>query len=287
MVIIKNNNDIILKDMRDFELSHIFDCGQCFRFRKTGEEEYTGVAKGHVLRISKSGDSFVLHNTTEEDFNDVWLDYFDLERDYSRIKASFAGDECMDKAMEEGFGIRILRQELFETIISFIISQSNNIPRIKTIIEALCKLCGERITLGTEEYYAFPGPEAILNCDISLLHAGYRDKYILNAARMVYENPSFLDELKAADTQTAKKLLMSMHGIGNKVSDCILLFGLGKTDSFPVDVWMHRIMEQLYFRKKCSIQEISEYAAAKFGEYSGIAQQYLFYYALNHKNELN
>lgn len=279
------NNDIIIKNPSDFSLKHVFDCGQCFRFRETGENEYTGVAGGRAITVKDTGDSLVFYDTSKKDFDEFWHDYFDLNVDYTTIKQSLSGDKCMDDAMSEGYGIRILRQELFETIISFIISQSNNIPRIKKIIESLCALCGEEIKYRGKTYYSFPTPEAILSCDISSIKAGFRDKYILSAARHIADNKEFLDELRKADTMTAKKMLMSMQGIGNKVSDCILLFGLGKTDSFPVDVWMRRIMEQLYFERKSSAEEITDYAREKFGKFSGYAQQYLFYYALNHKLE--
>lgn len=287
MVISENNGDIIITELDDFDPRHIFDCGQCFRFYETGKDEYTGVANGHAVKVSRCGDSIIFKNTDLETFNSVWYDYFDLGNEYKVIKNSLRGEECMNLAIDEGFGIRILKQDLFETIISFIISQSNNIPRIKKIIETLCTSFGEEISYCGNTYYTFPTPEAILSGDISVLHAGYRDKYILDACRTVLDNPGFLEELRCADTSAAKKMLMSMNGVGNKVSDCILLFGLGKTDSFPVDVWMKRIMEQLYFKKTCSIQEISDYASKKFGKYSGYAQQYLFFYALNHKNELN
>jgi len=287
MVIKINDKNIVLNDIRDFELEHIFDCGQCFRFYKTNTDEYTGVAMKHALRISKFENSIILHNTTEKEFNEIWRKYFDLERDYSKIKSALSGEECMDNAINEGYGIRILNQDIFEAIISFIISQSNNIPRIKGIIEKLCSLCGDRITYENREYYTFPEPDKILECDISQIRAGYRDKYIINAAKTVHDNPEILTQLKNSDSKTAKEILMSFEGIGEKVSNCILLFGLGKTDSFPVDVWMKRIMEQMYFKKTCTTKEISDYASKKFGEYSGIAQQYLFFYALNHKQELN
>ncbi len=285
MEIKKINGNILLEKPTDFKLKHIFDCGQCFRFVQTGDNEYTGVAGSKALTIAETDEGIILYDTSYADFENFWSNYFDLGNDYTIIKNSLSGETCMNEAIEEGDGIRILRQNLFETIISFIISQSNNIPRIRKIIESLCALCGDEISYRGKVYYSFPSPEAILKKDISPIKAGFRDKYILNAAKYVVENPGFLAKLKKADSEAAKKMLMSLRGIGNKVSDCILLFGLGKTDSFPVDVWMHRIMEQLYFCKKCSIPEISAYAAEKFGNYSGYAQQYLFYYALNHKSD--
>lgn len=281
------DNNIVITHLPDFELKHTFDCGQCFRFYPENDGKYTGIAFNKAVTLSQTNDTVILENTNIKTFNDIWLNYLDLNNDYSNIKKTLSGNECMDEAIKEGFGIRILKQDLFETIVSFIISQSNNIPRIKKIIETLCCSYGNPIDYNGKIYYSFPSPEVILESDLSVLHAGYRDKYIIEAAKTVVNKPSFLDELRAASTPEAKKMLMSIHGIGNKVSDCILLFGLGKADSFPVDVWMKRIMEKLYFKRECSIQEISEYASKKFGNYSGYAQQYLFYYALNHKNELN
>ncbi len=280
------DNNTIVTGQADFELSDIFDCGQCFRFSPSGDDEYTGVAFSKALTVKKSGEDIIFFDTSPEDFKSVWFDYFDFGRDYGAVKQAIGGEGCMDRAVSEGGGIRILRQDLFETIISFIISQSNNIPRIKGIIETLCRIAGEKILYRGKEYYSFPSPEAILNCDISALRAGYRDKYIISAAKLINEKPEFLHELQNASTEDAKKMLMRMTGVGNKVSDCILLFGLGKTNSFPVDVWMKRIMERLYFKRSCSVGEISSYAREKFGDYSGFAQQYLFYYALNHKSEL-
>jgi len=281
------DNNIVITNLPDFELKHTFDCGQCFRFYPENDSKYTGIAFNKAVTISKKNDTVIFENTDIRTFNDVWLNYLDLNNDYYNIKKSLSGNECMDEAIKEGFGIRILKQDLFETIVSFIISQSNNIPRIKKIIETLCCSYGNPIDYNGNIYYSFPSPEMILESDLSILRAGYRDKYIIEAAKTFVNNPLFPNELKAASTQEAKKMLMSIQGIGNKVSDCILLFGLGKTDSFPVDVWMKRIMEKLYFKRECSIQEISEYASKTFGNYSGYAQQYLFYYALNHKKELN
>ena len=286
MEVRKNNGNIIIKNVTDFDLKHIFECGQCFRFENTNTHEYTGVAGGKAITLSHVGSELTLYDIDENEYTSFWAHYLDLERDYAHIKNILNVDECMTHAISEGGGIRILNQDLFETIISFIISQSNNIPRIKKIIESLCVHYGTPIQYRKKTYYSFPSPEIIAEADLSVIKAGFRDKYIQKAANYISAHPEFLSQLKEADTKTAKSMLMSFEGIGNKVSDCILLFGLNKTDSFPVDVWMHRIMQQLYFKKQCTKDEISEYAAQKFGAYSGYAQQYLFYYALNHKSEL-
>lgn len=286
MEIRKNNGNIIVENITDFDLKHVFECGQCFRFENTGVNEYTGVARDKVITLSHVGNELTLYNIDEEEFTSFWAPYLDLNRDYSHIKNALNVDERMTRAISEGNGIRILGQDLFETIVSFIISQSNNIPRIKKIIEALCTHYGTPIEYRGKTYHSFPSPHIIAEADLTLIKAGFRDKYIKKASAYISKNPDFLTQLKESDTATAKSMLMSLDGIGNKVSDCILLFGLNKTDSFPVDVWMHRIMQQLYFKKECTKDEISKYAAEKFGAYSGYAQQYLFYYALNHKSEL-
>lgn len=279
------NNDVVITDQPDFELSHIFDCGQCFRFERTAENEYTGTAFGKTVAASKQDDKIILRSTSMEDFKNIWYDYLDLGRDYTQIKKelSSGGDTVMETAVSYGSGIRILNQELWETLISFIISASNNIPRIKKIINLLCKSFGEPHEYMGKVYYSFPSPERIASLELdelSVIRAGFRDKYILECARGVAEGRIDLDELKKADTASAKKELMKLYGVGNKVSDCILLFGMGRFDSFPIDVWIKRIMEYCYFNsEQQSIKTISEFAAERYGKLGGIAQQYLFFYA--------
>ena len=192
----------------------------------------------------------------------------------------------MQSAIACGEGIRILKQDLWETIISFIISQSNNIPRIKGIIEKLCTNFGEEIRYMGKTYYSFPAPETICALtleELSVIRAGFRDKYILGFAKAVASNEFDMYALKSMTTSDAKASLMSVKGIGNKVSDCILLFGLGRADSFPVDVWIKRIMEYCYFEGEESIKTISSFAEEKFGQLGGYAQQYLFFYARENK----
>lgn len=286
MRITQSGNDIILSEAADFDLYQTFECGQCFRWDKTGDDEYTGVALGRALTVKKIGDDFILYNTTAEDFQNIWYDYFDFGNDYSKIKDKLRNDEVMKTAISYGEGIRILRQDLWETVVSFIISASNNIPRIKKIIAAFCNTFGERITYGGKEYSTFPTPEKTAQLsleDIAVIKAGFRDKYILDAARFFVSGEA--DMLKQSDNQSAKKCLMSIKGVGNKVADCVMLFGLSRYDSFPVDVWIKRIMEYCYFENKQSISNISEFASEKFGELGGFAQQYLFFYARENKIE--
>lgn len=279
------NNDVVITGQADFELAHIFDCGQCFRFNQTVDNEYTGTAFGKTVTASKHNDKIILHSVSMEDFENTWYNFLDLGRDYTQIKKELAsgGDKVMEQAVSYGNGIRILNQELWETIISFIISASNNIPRIKKIIELLCSNFGDAHEYRGKIYYSFPTPEklASLNLeDLSVIRTGFRDKYILECAKGVAEGSIDLDALKSLDTQSAKKALMKIYGVGNKVSDCILLFGLNRFDSFPVDVWIKRIMEYCYFNAETqSIKTISDFAAKRYGALGGIAQQYLFFYA--------
>ncbi len=280
------NNDIILKNVHDFNIEHIFECGQAFRFNKTGENEYTGVAKGRALTVSQVDDEVVLYDTTYEDFINIWHDFFDLSTDYSAIKEAVAVDSHMREATNYGYGIRILKQDLWETIVSFIISASNNVPRIKGIVERLCTAFGEEIEYRGKVYYSFPTPQKLSTLTIdglSVIRSGFRDKYIIDACKKISSGEINLNSFCYMTTQEAKAALMSINGIGEKVSNCILLFGLGRVDSFPVDVWIKRIMEYCYFDTEQSIGTISNLAKEKFGKYGGYAQQYLFYWAREKK----
>ncbi len=286
MDIISKNNNIILENTKDFELEHIFDCGQCFRFNKIGENTYLGIAFGKALKISQDGSTVTLYDTSERDFYDVWYDYFDLSRDYGEIKKTLSKDPVMREAVKYGEGIRILRQDLWETIISFIISASNNIPRIKGIIERFCQAFGEEIRYMGKTYYSFPTAERTAELtinDLSVIRAGFRDKYIINTAKEIADGNFSLNGLRSLPTPDAKKMLMTLSGVGNKVSDCILLFGLNRADAFPVDVWIKRIMEYCYFDGETPISAISALAEEKFGSLGGYAQQYLFFWARENK----
>ncbi len=286
MEITYENGSVILHKPKDFSLTHIFDCGQCFRFNKTGSNSYTGVAFGKAVTVSERGEDVVFHDTSEADFKNIWYDFFDLYRDYGKIKKTLAVDDVMKKAVECGRGIRILKQDLWETIVSFIISQSNNIPRIKGIIERFCQNFGTKTEYMGNVYYTFPDIKTTASLsldDLSVIRAGFRDKYILNAAKLFDSGKMDIDALKAMSSKDAKSTLMSFKGIGNKVSDCIMLFGLGHTDSFPVDVWIKRIMEYCYFDGEQPIKTISDFAYDKFSPLCGYAQQYLFFYARENK----
>ncbi len=285
MKISEKNNSLILENVQDFDLVQTFDCGQCFRWDRT-ENGYIGIACGKPLEIIQSGNTVTLLNTSMQDWNSIWRDYFDMDRDYSLVKSAVSSDSVMKEAVSFGSGIRILNQEPFECLISFIISASNNIPRIRKIISALCENFGEKTEYMGKIYYAFPTAEKLSSLsleELGVIKAGFRDKYILNAAKAVKNGMIDLDALKKASAEYAKSELLKLNGVGNKVADCVLLFSLCKYDSFPVDVWIKRIMEYCYFETEQTKEAISALAKEKFGDFGGFAQQYLFYWARENK----
>lgn len=281
-----SGNNLIVTGLKDFNLKHIFECGQCFRFNEIEKNTYLGIAKGNALCISQDSDSITLYETTEEDFKNIWYDYFDLGRDYGEIKKRLSVDPIMENAISYGDGIRILNQDLWETVISFIISASNNIPRIKGIIERFCTSFGKKINYMGKTYYSFPDIDTVYKLskeDLSVIRAGYRDKYIMDAAQK-FQNGQINDGyIRSLTTPEAKKMLLTINGVGEKVCNCILLFGLQRVDSFPIDVWIKRIVEKLYFGEEQNIPTIAEFAKKHFGDIGGFAQQYLFFYARENK----
>lgn len=264
----------------DFTPKHVFECGQCFRFEKEKDESYTIVAKNKVINVSKSGDDIILKNTTDEELSDIWYDYFDLDTDYNKIKKTLSADKHLKLSTAFGNGIRILNQDLWECIISFIISANNNIPRIQGIVNRLCERYGEKITYKDNTYYTFPSVDKLNEIqkeDLGFLRAGYRDAYLIDAINKVSKAEVILENFKNYNTQEAKDELLKIKGVGNKVADCILLFGDRRRETFPVDVWVKRSVSELY---KDEVGELSihDFARNKFSDLAGYAQQYLFYY---------
>ncbi len=258
----------------EFNPQHIFECGQCFRFKKEPDESYTIVAKNRVINVLQKGNDIYFNNTTDEEFSDIWEDFFDLKTDYKSIKKTLSkSDEYMEEAVRYGNGIRILRQDLWETIVSFIISANNNIPRIQGIVERLCERFGKPLEYNGNTYFSFPEAEKISG-DLSFLRAGYRVPYIQDACEKVLSGTLNLENSKKLSTEDARKNLLTVMGIGPKVCDCILLFGLSKCEVFPVDVWVKRSVSALYKTE----EDPREFAKNKFGNFAGYAQQYLFYY---------
>lgn len=263
----------------DFDLERIFECGQCFRWNADENGVYTGVAYGRAAKIYREGDSIFISGSLE-DFENIWRGYFDLDRSYADIRAGLCVDEYMTEASTFGAGIRILYQEKWEALCSFIISQCNNIPRIKKIVETLCRLFGDKVTLFGEEYYTFPSAEKIAALtaeDLAPLRSGYRAPYIVNAAKMIASGELDLEKVAAGDPVDALKTLKTLNGVGDKVANCVVLFGLQMLDAFPIDVWMKKALKAHYeggFDPKI------------FAPYAGIAQQYMFYFARSGKDLL-
>ena len=278
----------ILKNVKSFEPKDIFECGQCFRWNEENDGSYTGVFNGNVINVKKINNDIHFKGICKNNIKDVVEEYFDLKRDYEQIKNDLAKiDDNMKKSIDYGKGIRILNQDLWETIISFIISANNNIPRIKGIIERLSKKYGEKIVFEDKQYYSFPTPKQLQNVTIQeyrQLGLGFRDIRLYETTKMILEKQINLDKLyNEKNTQVIKEELLKLSGVGPKVADCILLFSdLKRLDVFPIDVWVRRVMNDLYIKiddeKKVSKKDIEILAKEKFGDLQGIAQQYLFYW---------
>jgi N-glycosylase/DNA lyase len=274
-------NKIEIDDISDFIPKHVFDCGQCFRWIEEADDSYTGVAYGKVVNISLLGNRLVINNTNKQDFNDIWSDYLDLSRDYGKIKTHIDIDKNMHDAINFGRGIRILNQDEWEILITFIISANNRIPMIKNAVENLSIQYGKEIgEYRGKKHYSFPTPESLAKADLDEIRSckvGFRDKYILAAAKYIANNRNWLYSLNELGYDEASKELKKLKGIGDKVAHCILLFSMGKYGAFPVDVWIKRIMTTLY-ENEIARDGIGEFAVKNFGGYAGFAQQYLFYY---------
>ena len=285
MNIIEKDNQIILEGIsEDFEPKHVFECGQCFRWLREEDGSYTGVVQGKVINVKKENDLIIFDNTNKEDFENIWFDYFDLGRNYGEIKNQLkVMDEYLEKATEFGKGIRILQQDGWEMLISFIISANNRIPMIQRAINNLSERYGKFIgEYRGKKYYAFPTPEELSTVSVEAIRAcqtGFRDKYIKSVVDYVNENNEDVLSYRKLDTSECIKELVKFNGVGPKVADCIALFGMQKYDTFPVDVWVKRVMEEFYVEDNLSLPKIRKFALDKFGDLAGFAQQYLFYYA--------
>ncbi|EJP6472213.1 DNA-3-methyladenine glycosylase 2 family protein [Clostridium botulinum] len=292
-------NGIVIKDVRNFELPHIFECGQCFRWYKEKENSYTGVAYGKVIEVEKVNNDVILYNATEEEFKNIWAEYFDLYRDYGEIKNILSKDDILAKSVEFGHGIRLLKQDPFEIIVSFIISANNRIPMIKRAIKNISEKWGNSVEYKGNIYYSFPTVNQLKDATEEELKAcgvGFRAKYIKDTVNKIYKN-SIKDDsyekeydmswIKMQPDDLCHKMLQNYNGIGAKVADCAMLFSMGKYSAFPVDVWVKRAMQYFYLAPDVSLKKIRDFGREKFGELSGFAQQYLFYYARENKIDVN
>ena len=284
----KNFELKLTSELESFNLIHILECGQCFRWEKQEDNSYIGVVNDSVVKIYEEDGVIKVKGVTLIDNIEEYLnEYFDLDTNYELYKKRLSKiDKYMKNSIDFGYGIRILNQDLWETIISFIISANNNIPRIKKIINAISKEYGNRIVFEDNEYYTFPSPESLSKAsveDLRKLGLGFRDKRVHKTTKMILEKEVDLDVLRSMDnTEKIKEELLKLDGIGEKVADCILLFALKRRDAFPIDVWVRRVMNDLYVHEedeeKVNKKELRELANNKFGDIAGLAQQYLFYW---------
>lgn len=264
------NNNILVFDKSQFNPKHILECGQVFRFGKTDDDNYYVISQDKKAIIKE----YEKYYEIKSDYPDYFVEYFDLNRDYNKIKQSLQNDKILKPMIDFGYGIRILNADPIEMIFSFIISQNNNIKRIQKIIENFCKI-GKKQT----DYYAFPTVDEINNQPdefFKSLGAGYRDKFLKESAYQL--KTVDIEQIKNKTSNEILNFLLSLMGIGPKVASCILLFGFSKTNKFPVDTWIEQVYYNHYSQEKLSRAKIQEYFENKYGEYAGIAQQYLFYY---------
>ena len=274
----------ILENVQSFEPVHIFECGQCFRWNKQENNSYTGIVKNNVINVKKENERVIFTGNCNEDIKTICIDYFDLNKNYENIKTELSKiDNYLANSIKYGNGIRILHQDLWETLISFIISANNNIPRIKTIIERISKTYGNKLIFQDKEYYAFPTPEELANVtvqDFRNLGLGFRDVRVYETVQKTLRKEIDLKKLeKEENIETLRNKLLEIPGVGPKVADCIMLFSLKKYEVFPVDVWVRRVISELYFENiEQKPQTIQKFAKEQYGNLAGLAQQYLFYW---------
>lgn len=273
------DNRLLISGIDCLDLERSCECGQSFRWGRDGDG-FTAPALGRVVRAEQFGDTLSVYPCTEDEAID-WIRYFDLERDYAAIEDRLSRDDQLKMCIPSATGIRVFAQDPFETLITFIISANNNIGRIAGIVERLCTLCGEAVEFEGKEYHLFPTPEAIAALEEKSLveiGSGYRAPYIKKSAARIAEGYR-LETLRTMPLEKARRELMSFAGVGPKVADCVLLFGLGHMDAFPVDVWIGRAMSEIYFDGEKARRTELEKAIRALGSESGIVQQYIFHYA--------
>jgi N-glycosylase/DNA lyase len=274
--IIKYKNGYFAENNDYFNPELTFDCGQCFRFKKT-EKGFVGVAFNNVIAIEKCEGGHYIYGQNPLELS-VLRNFLGCGDEYGEIENILRKDEIIAPALDFGRGIRILRQEFFETLISFIISQQNNIPRITKTVETFARLFGDKIDFQGASYYTFPKAEKLQNIavsDLEPLKCGYRAKYIIDAVEKVNSGAVSYGELIKSDYITAKNKLLTINGVGSKVADCVCLFSLGQFTAFPTDTWIKKAMDKLY---NINEKEIAEKSQTLFAPYPGIAQQHQFYY---------
>ena len=276
-------NELVI-NVRCFNLKYTLECGQCFRWERITDNIYIGVIKDRVLKVKQKGNNLYVSSDKKADLEEVVKKYFDLEKDYESIEKKISTfDDNVKKAVKNTSGIRILNQDFFETLISYIISTNNNIPRISKSINLISKRYGKKVVFENKEYYLFPTKNELANVkkeEYRECGVGYRDTYFADTIKDVLNGKLDNVDINTMSTKDLNKILLSFKGVGQKVADCILLFSCGKEEVFPIDVWVERIMSRLYFKEykgKMSKKDILDYAKSHFGNYAGIVQQHLFY----------
>ena len=289
MRILEDKNNTIIEDVPDFDLAQTLECGQCFRFYKQGEEDYVVVAYRHLLHIKQKEDTLIFMDCDREIVERLWIPYFDLNRDYGEIKRYLLRkDETLKEAIHEKYGVRILNQELHEMLISFIISQNKQIPQIKQLVKRISENYGNFLgEVNGEKYYSFPDVKAlgkIAEKDFREMKTGFRAPYLYDASNKLSKGIISVESLRGLSEEETRKKLIEIKGVGEKVANCVMLFSLGFRSAFPIDVWIKRIMENLYFDgNDTSKEKIQSFAANLYGEYGGYAQQYLFCFGRDNK----
>ena len=288
MKLYEKDNSIILEEIENFDAKAIFTCGQAFRWYEESDGSFTTVHLGRVLNVLNEKDRVIFKGTNLKEFDEIWMDYFDLNTDYKEIRKVLSNNEILPKAMEYGEGIRILNQNHFEMLISFIISANNMIPRIKKSIEVISMRDGKFICEDeNRKYYSFPTVEELSRATVEDLRefakVGFRDKRIFDTVNMILNEKIDLDNFENLETDILREELLKFAGVGNKVADCIMLFSYKRGEVFPVDVWIKRVMEELFIKEETPVKKISKEADRIFGKYAGYAQQYLFYYGREEK----
>ena len=302
---VKYHDDyIVIEDVKNFRLKHIFECGQIFRFEEIAENHYIVIAFGKLIEVKEDGSNIIIYNTTEKEVNEIWIKYFDLDRDYSTIKQELSKDTLLKQSIEFGYGVRILNQDPFEMLLSFIISARNNIPSIKKTVNKISIKWGKEIEYKGKIYHQFPNILQIKDATLEEIQetgASFRSKYILDTIKNVYsaidkkletshEDAVLkynLNYIKSLNDDECHSALQEFKGVGAKVADCIMLFSMEKTSAFPVDVWVKRAMIHFYGAEDSSLNKIRIFGRNKFGKLAGFAQQYLFYYARENKIKID
>ena len=288
MKVYEKGNSVILEEIDNFDAKAIFTCGQAFRWYEESDGSFTTVHLGRVLNVLNDDNKVIFKGTNLEEFNEIWMDYFDLNTNYQEIRKTLSNNKILANAMDYGKGIRILNQNHFEMLISFIISANNMIPRIKKSIEIISMRYGKFICEDeNRKYYSFPTVEELSKATVEDLRefakVGFRDKRIFDTVNKILNEKIDLDNFEKLETDVLREELLKFAGVGNKVADCIMLFSYKRGEVFPVDVWIKRVMEELFIKEETPVKKISKEADRIFGKYAGYAQQYLFYYGREEK----